>query len=111
MKEVLKYFGAVFGVLFLIYVLVFFATGGNLAIYKFWAPKLQEARRDVFEQTQSYVHGKNSYIARLRLQYDSSSGGPQKEALRRLVITEAETIDEVNLTPTNQAFVNNLRRQ
>ena len=107
-REGFKAFGVVLLVMVAVYVLGFFATGGNLAIYRFWAPQVEDARREVFEQTQSYVQGKNTYIARLRLQYEAAEG-PQKESLRRLVLQEAETIDDDNLTSVNRAFVNSLR--
>lgn len=67
--------------------------------------------RAVFEQTQSYVHGKNTYIARLRMQYESPGSADNPEALRRLIIEEAETIDEDKLTPSNRNFVARLRGQ
>ena len=108
MKEGFKIFGVALLVLVAIYVLGFLATGGNLAIYRFWAPQMEDARREVFEQTQSYVQGKNTYIGRLRAQYETAEGR-QREALRRLVLTEAETINDEDLTMSNRAFVNSLR--
>lgn len=110
--EVFKVFGAIVAILVVVfgiaYGIGFLATGGDLMIYKFFAPKMEEARREVFEQTPSYVQGKNTYIARLRLEYETAEG-EQKEALRRLILTEAETIDEENLTPANRSFVYGLR--
>ena len=108
MKYGLKAFGVALLVLVAIYILGFFATGGELAIYRFWAPKIEDARREVFEQTQSYVQGKNTYIARLRLQYEMADGS-KKSALRGLVLSEAATIDNNKLTPANRAFVNSLQ--
>jgi hypothetical protein len=108
-KELLKIIGYAFIALVFLYASGFLATGGDLAIYRFWAPKMEDARREVFEQTQSYVQGKNTYISRLRLQYESTSGN-QRESLRRLILSEAETIDDSNLTPANLAFVNEIRR-
>jgi len=64
--------------------------------------------RKIFEQTQSYVHGKNTYIARLRMQYESADPNTS-ESLRRLILEEAETIDESNLTDSNREFIARLR--
>lgn len=108
MRDIMKLVGMVFGSLVLFYILGFFASGGSWAIYRFWAPKMEDARREVFEQTQSYVQGKNTYIARLRLQYEVAEG-QQKEGLRRIILSEAETIDDENLTPSNRSFIANLR--
>lgn len=66
--------------------------------------------RAVFEQTQSFVHGKNTYIARLRLQYEvETADATTKESLRRLIIEEAETIDFDKLSTSNQLFISKLR--
>ena len=55
-----------------VYTIGFVATGGDLAIYRFWAPKRENARRVVFQNTQSYVQGKQEYISRLRFQYQTA---------------------------------------
>src|SRR5580698_1812119 len=79
-----------------LYGLGFLATGGDLAIYKFWAPKQENAKRQVFENTQGYVQGKTEYINNLRLDYELATG-PQKEVLRRTILTEASTVDNSKL--------------
>lgn len=43
--------------LFALFIVSFIATGGDLAIYRFWAPKQESARRQVYEQTKSYRQG------------------------------------------------------
>jgi hypothetical protein len=96
--------------LVLIYAFGFLATGGDLIIYRFWAPRFENAKREVFVQTQSYVQGKNTYIARLRLQYETADAS-QKEPFRRLILSEAETISVANLTVQNRGFIETLRQQ
>lgn len=87
-----------------VYVLGFVATGGDLAIYRFWAPKQENAKRVVFENTQSYVQGKQEYISRLRYQF-LMADGPQKEALRQLILSEAANVDNSKLSPDVQGFL------
>ncbi len=48
---------AVLAFMVVTYGLGFIATGGDLAIYRFWAPKQEAARRQVYEQTKSYRQG------------------------------------------------------
>lgn len=48
---------AIFVGLVVLYAFGFLATGGDLAIYKFWAPKQEAARRQVYEHTKSYHQG------------------------------------------------------
>jgi hypothetical protein len=85
-----------------------FVKSTDFSLYKFFAPRQAEVQREVFEQTPSYVQGKNTYIARLRAQYETADEG-HKESLRQLILSEAETIDDDNLTERNRNFVNGLR--
>ncbi len=91
-----------------VYAIGFLATGGDLAIYRFWAPKQENARRVVFENTQSYVQGKQEYLSRLRFQYQTAEPGAGKDALRTLIVSEASTVDTDKLSPDLQAFVRSM---
>jgi hypothetical protein len=86
----------------------FLATGGDLAIYRFWAPKQANAEREVFENTQGYIQGKTEYLNNLRLDYESASGS-QKETLRRTILTEAATVDNNKLPYDLQVFIQQLK--
>lgn len=86
----------------------FLTTGGDLAIYRFWAPKQENAKRVVFENTQSYVEGKAQYISRLRYEYQSAEGA-QRASLRTLILDEASTVDNSKLPPDLQAFISSLQ--
>lgn len=103
-----KVIGYSVGILVLFYVLGFLATGGNLAIYRFWAPKQANAERQVFENTQGYVQGKVEYLTQLRFQYQSASG-PQKETLRQLILSEAATVDNSKLPPDLDSFISQIK--
>ncbi len=87
----------------------FLATGGDLAIYRFWAPKQENAKREVFENTQSYVQGKTEYLSRLRYQYQTLPEGSQKAALRTLILSEASTVDNNKLPADLQLFIQQLK--
>ncbi len=92
------------------YGLGFVATGGDLAIYRFWAPKMENAKREVFENTQSYVQGKTEYLIRLRFQYQQAEvGSAQQASLRSLIVSEAALVDNSKLPPDLQAFVNQMK--
>lgn len=86
---------------------VFNAMGWvNLA---FWGPKYEDTKRDIFENTQSYVHGKTTHIAKLRLEYESTESETRKKALKRMILTEASTVENELLPPDMQAFISRLR--
>lgn len=94
-------------VIVVMYGIGFLVTGGDLAMYRFWAPKQENARRVVFGNTQSYVQGKIDYLSRLKFQYQSADGD-QKEALRGLILSEASNVDETKLPASLQAFIASL---
>src|SRR5579863_8950716 len=91
-----------------VYGLGFLATGGDLAIYRFWAPKMENAQREVFQNTQGYVQGKTEYIGRLRYQ-DTLAKGDSKAALKVLILSEASTVDNTKLPYDLQAFLSQLK--
>lgn len=104
----------VFGMILLVvvfgYAIGFLATGGDLAIYRFWAPKQANAQREVFKNTQSFVDGKITHLSLLRLQYqEAEPGSPSQAALRTMIVTEAATVDEGKLPADLVAFVNSLK--
>jgi hypothetical protein len=95
--------------LVLLYGLGFLVTGGDLAIYRFWAPKRASAEREVFVNTQGYVQGKVQYLARLRRQYQAADSDEERRSLRGLIIDEAATIRDDQLPPELANFVATLR--
>ncbi len=100
----------IFAFLMAMYVIGFLVTGGDLAIYKFWAPKQENARRQVFENTQSYVEGKIQAISQERLAYENAApGSSQQSSLRTMIISEASTVDNSKLPPDLQAFISRLK--
>lgn len=107
----IKVLGAMLAFVLFVYILGFLATGGDLAIYRFWAPKQEAARREVFVQTQSYVQGKIGNIARMRVEYESAGADDQahKQALRTMILTEASQISPDQLPPDQRAFVASLK--
>ena len=95
---------AILAVLVLFYALGFLMTGGDLAIYRFWAPKMANAQNQVFHNTQAFTDGKNTYIVRLCGEV-AQTEGPQKAALNSEILQEASTIDPRELNPAAQSCV------
>lgn len=90
--------------LLIIYILAFAASGGNLAVYQFWAPKQAAAENHVFHNTQQYTDGKAVYIAKL-CREEFRAEGAQKSALRDEIATEATTVDVAKLPAQVQACI------
>ena len=103
-----RVFLAIIVAMFLLFCVGFLVSGGDLAMYKFWAPKQADAQREVFEHTQSYIEGKRGNISRMRLEYENADSA-HKSALRTMILSEADSVDISKLPPTQQAFISSLR--
>lgn len=87
----------------------FVLTSIDYGSYRFWAPKYENARREVFVNTQSYVQGKISYLSQLRLDYETATTDTQRAALRTIILSEANQIKGEHLPPGLEAFVQSLQ--
>jgi len=93
MNEKVKIAGASVGVIITIIVGVFLLGLLGLGYYKFFEPKKENIRREVFEQTQSYVHGKIQDLAKYYDEYNSADS-KNKEAIRQIIIMRFSEFDE-----------------
>ena len=77
----MKTFFTVLAIVCLVLIAGFLLRGWGLVNFKFWAPKYEDAKREVFTHTRSYVEGKIQELAKLKLEYDRSGDETEKEAL------------------------------
>lgn len=90
----------------LMFALIFLGNLYGLESFKFFAPKYEDARRNVFENTQSYVEGKRQEIAKLKYEYARSSDETEKAAIRAMVRQVSANLDLSKLSPELRNFVN-----
>ena len=96
--------------LVLSYGLGFLATGGDLAIYRFWAPKQEAARREVFEQTKAYRQGMVQELQNMQFQYVQADPAG-KAALASIILHRAADFPEDAMTPDLRSFIDELKRE
>lgn len=73
--------------------LVLWAFQGNdFFMYKFFAPRYEAARRTVFEETPSYVQGKQQFLTRLHHEWVTSDSQNHRDATCALARHEASTL-------------------
>jgi len=77
------------GVLILAFVMGLYGLGWK----KFFKPKEENIDRQVFEQTQSFVHGKIQDLARYYDEYNRAEED-EKEAIRQTIIIRFAEFDE-----------------
>ena len=89
----LKIFGMSVAGLITILVVIFLMGLATLGYYKFFEPKKENIRREVFEQTQSYTHGKVQDLAKYYEEYNKVEF-KDREAIRQLIIMRFAEFDE-----------------
>ena len=82
----------------------------NLVKFGYFAPKYENVKREVFENTQSYVEGKRQDLVKYRLEYLKSKDPQEKEALRQTIVQMFANFDEEKLTdPELKSFLHSMK--
>ncbi len=77
--------------------------------YKFFEPKYENVRRQVFENTQSYVEGKRQEIIKYKLEYERAKTKQEKEAIRYTILETTANLNLNLLSPDLKYFILKLR--
>lgn len=96
MKTVGICIGSIVGVLVMSFIFGLYGLGWM----KFFGPKKENIRRDIFEQTQSYVHGKIQDLAKYQDEYNKADENG-KEAIRQIILLRFAEFDETKIRAIN----------
>lgn len=86
------------------------ATGNEFFLYKVFAPKFEQVRRETFEQTKSYNQGMIQELQNMQFKYVEGTQ-EQKDALASIILRRAADYDENKLPPDLHSFIVQLRRE
>lgn len=92
MKKILIWIGSIIGIIILIFSLQFL----GIVNYKFFAPKQENARREVYENTQSYVEAKRQALTKYYQEW-SKATPEEKETIKQIVLQEFSNFDITKL--------------
>ena len=70
------------------------------------APKREEVRREVFEQTKSYREGKRQELVRYRLQYIRATNEDERQAIASTVRMSMADVNPEEFNPELKQFLN-----
>jgi hypothetical protein len=90
-------------------VMVFFLNTLGLASFKFFEPKMENARREVYENTQSYVEGKRQELTKYRLEYLESKDPQARQAIRMTILQSMANLDPGKLPYDLENFLASLK--
>ena len=110
MKKILIIAGCVIGALALSLGFGWVSAGNDFFLYKFFAPRQEAVRRQVFEQTKSYNQGMIQELQNMQFEYVKADPAHQA-ALRSIILHRAADFDESRLPEDLRAFIKDLRAQ
>ena len=110
MKNVFAGLAIFIGFFLVIFIIGFAAEGTNFFLYKFWAPKQENVRREVFENTKSYKQGMQQDVENFAFQY-AQADSSAKQALAAVILHRVADYDINQLSPEMKEFISKLRRQ
>jgi hypothetical protein len=110
MKTFFIYLGCIVGLIILVTGIGWFAAGNDFIMFKFFAPRQEAVRRQVFEQTKSYNQGMIQELQNMQFEYIKSSKD-QQVALRSIILHRAADLPSDRLPADLRSFINDLRNQ
>jgi len=108
MKEFFVGLLAIFGLIIFMLALTWVIQGNDFFMYKFFAPKQEAVRREVFENTKSYTQGMIQNLRKMQFEYVQAQPD-QKAALGNIILQQYADYPDQQLPPDLQVFMANLR--
>lgn len=107
-KEIVGYVGAFILAIICLMLFGWVAYGNSFFLYKFFAPKQEQVRREVFEQSKAYRQGLIQELNNLHVDYIKATP-EQKLGLMTIILHKAADVPPETLTPDLNAFLAELR--
>jgi len=94
----------------LILSLVWAFTGNEFFLYKVFAPKTEQVRRETFEQSKAYNQGMIQELQNMQFEYIKADESHQ-QALASIILHRAADFDESKLPYDLKQFIQKLRSE
>ena len=94
----------------LLFGLTWMVQGNEFFMYKVFAPKKEQVRREVFEQTKSYKQGMVQEISNMQFEYEQASP-EHKAALAKIILHRAADYPENELPTDLRIFISSLKER
>lgn len=107
----MKVVGAVIGVLVGIVALTWMVQGNDFFMYKYFGPKYEQQRREIFEQSRAFNQGMVQELQNMQFNYVKATP-EQKDALASIILHRSSGYNlEDSIVPGDlRSFVEQLRR-
>lgn len=86
-----------------------FAQGNNWFMYKIFAPKYEQVRRETFEQSKAYKTGMVQELQNMQFKYESTKDEESKAALANIILHRSADFNQNDLPSDLESFIIKLR--
>jgi hypothetical protein len=104
----MKFLAALFGITVFVLAISWIAEGNDFFLYKVFAPKYEDARRNTLEHSKSYRDGMVQNLRKMQFEYIQAAP-TAKPGLGQLSLSTEAGFDETDLPPDLMSFINGLR--
>ena len=84
--------------------------GNDFFLYRAFAPRYEQVRRETFEQSKAYRQGMAQELDAMRFEYVKATESP-KTALASVILHRAADVDPASLPTDLREFIAGLRRE
>jgi hypothetical protein len=113
MKAVLGYVGIGIACLALLFGLTWASQGNEFFLYKYFAPKQEAVRRQVFEQSRAFNQGMVQELENMQMQYVAAKEPDAKAAMADIILHRASgyNMDDPVVPLSLRSFVQGLKNE
>lgn len=108
MKERALLAALIVGSMLLILGAAWIAQGNDFFLYRFFAPKYEDTRREVFEHSKAFRQGAVQELENMRFEYVSADA-KHKDALASIILHRAADYDDAILPSDLRDFIRDLK--
>lgn len=105
----MKVFFSFIGITIAILGLSWVFTGNDFFLYKYFAPKEESVRRQVFEQSKAYNQGMVQELQNMQFEYLRTTDQKSKDAMASIILHRAADYDQDQLPPDLRSFIQSLK--
>ena len=108
MKIAFAIVGSIVGLVILTMGIGWLSAGNNFFMFKYFAPRQEAVRREVFEQSKAYRQGMINELREYQVQYIKGDAA-QKGMMTTLILRQADQIPAEQLPADLRSFIADLR--
>lgn len=104
--------GAIIGALVVILTLTWIVQGNDFFMYKYFGPKYEQQRREIFEQSRAFNQGMTQELENMQFEYMKATP-EQKDALASIILHRASgyNLNDPIVSADLRSFIEQLKRE